>query len=103
MDDQETPAPERLTIDLTAVTDTDQLHATLRRALRFPGWTGRSWDAFHDVITDIIELPKEITFIGWRQLEERLPDDAAALRQILDRYEREHRDLPSRSRFHYLP
>jgi hypothetical protein len=55
------------------------------------------------VISGMIVVPKEVTLTGWRQLEQRLPRDAAVLRRILDRYERETRGLPAHSRFHFLP
>ncbi|MER6991322.1 barstar family protein [Saccharopolyspora hirsuta] len=45
-----------------------------------------NWDAFWDAITGLVELPDEITFIGWDSLEEKLPRDAEIMRRVLDRY-----------------
>ncbi|KAB1915215.1 barstar family protein [Micromonospora sp. AMSO31t] len=93
--DEDPAPPERLTIDLSGVYDADQLHTVLRRELRFPGWTSRTWSGFNDVIRTMVELPREITFTGWATLSERLPRDSRILRELFDDYQAAHRGEPA--------
>lgn len=44
---------ERFTIDCSAVTSKETLHAALAKALDFPAWYGGNLDALHDLLTDI--------------------------------------------------
>lgn len=76
---------QRMDIDLSAVTSTAELHATLRDALDFPDWYGANWDAFWDAITGLVEMPVQLQLHGWDGLATRLPRDAQLLRQCLEK------------------
>ncbi|GGK76448.1 barstar family protein [Mangrovihabitans endophyticus] len=80
--------PAGRTIDLRAVTTRDRLMDALRAGLEFPSWTGRNWDAVHDTITGIVEMPRRLTLLGWTRVAEALPRDARILREILDDFAR---------------
>ena len=43
-----------------------------------------NWNAFWDAITSLIEMPKTLRFVGWREIVERLPRDAEFMKQCLD-------------------
>ncbi|MFE6746326.1 CPCC family cysteine-rich protein [Kitasatospora purpeofusca] len=81
------PDPDRVVvIDVGAVRDDRDLHATLQRELGFPSFYGRNWSAFHDAVTGLVVLPAEIRFTRRHALERRAPHSAAALREQLTRY-----------------
>jgi RNAse (barnase) inhibitor barstar len=101
-EDDDPPVPLQVTIDLRPVNDIHQLHTVLRRELNFPSWTGRNWDAFNDVINGMIELPADVTLVGWSHLVTTLTQDARILRELLDRYEERHFGSPGwEARFRY--
>ena len=77
--------PALVTIDLSEINTPRQLHAALAAALGFPSFYGLNWDAFHDAITGLVDMPQQLQFMGWHVLEERLPRDAALLQRILAR------------------
>jgi ribonuclease inhibitor len=68
-----------VTIDVSGVQTTDELHALRARALEFPDFYGRNWSAFWDAITGLVELPKEIVIVGLGELRARLPEDHECL------------------------
>lgn len=74
-----------ITVDLSAVTSSRQLHLTLRDALGFPDWYGCNWDAFWDAISGLVSLPFHIQFVGWPVLCQRLPEDARLMKECLAR------------------
>ena len=78
-----------ITIDLSDIHSSRQLHAALAAALGFPAIYGMNWDAFWDAITGLVEMPQQLELRGWQGLEERLPRDAAILRRILARMAQE--------------
>lgn len=78
-------------INVSAVRDGSQLHATLSRSLDFPSFYGMNWAAFWDAITGLVDMPGHVRFVGWASLTEHIPDDAALLRASLDRYRRQYR------------
>jgi ribonuclease inhibitor len=75
---------EVVEIDLSAVTTAGELHSTLARALDFPSFYGRNWDAFWDAITGLVEMPRRLRLVGWSGLAARLPEDARLMRECLD-------------------
>lgn len=79
-------------VDLTGVTATAELHATLATALGFPDFYGGNWDAFWDAITGLVAMPETLRLVGWTVFATRLPDDAAMLRRLLDRMTLEYPD-----------
>ncbi len=72
-----------MTLDVSEVATSRQLHETLAEQLGFPDYYGHNWDAFWDVLHDV-EMPRHLVFSGWGALKERLPRDAALLRECLD-------------------
>jgi RNAse (barnase) inhibitor barstar len=60
-------------IDLSSVETEEQLHTLLSSALSFPVFYGNNWDAFWDSITGLVELPKNIEFMGSQRLQLALP------------------------------
>jgi RNAse (barnase) inhibitor barstar len=85
---------EVVAVDLSACRSGREVHEKLARALDFPDFYGRNWDAFWDAITGLVQMPKRLRVIGWAQLERRLPRDAELMRSCLDRMARE---------FHFAP
>ncbi|WP_159400280.1 barstar family protein [Streptomyces sp. XY431] len=47
-------------IDVGAVLDDRDLHATLQRELGLPSFYGGNWNAFRDAVTGLVVLPAEI-------------------------------------------
>lgn len=74
-----------LTIELTGVRSSRELHERLKTALQFPDFYGQNWDAFWDAITGLIEMPLHLRLHGWHELERLLPSEAELLRQSLTR------------------
>jgi RNAse (barnase) inhibitor barstar len=70
-------------IDLGAVATEDDLHTLLMQRLEFPHYYGKNWDAFWDVITEPERLPRTLTLRGWAAFEQRLPESAQHLRELL--------------------
>ncbi|MFI5493583.1 barstar family protein [Actinoplanes sp. NPDC051859] len=85
-EEEEMEVPEQICIDLHGVSSARQLHELLRKELQFPLWYGHNWDAFWDAIRGLVPLPKRITFIGWANLVEALPEDSRKLRELFDKY-----------------
>ncbi|MEV0193030.1 barstar family protein [Kitasatospora purpeofusca] len=86
-----------MVIDVGAVRDDRDLHATLQRELGSPSFCGRNWSAFHDAVTGPVGRPAEIRFTRRHALERRAPRSAAALRERLTR----HRETFGRCVVHY--
>ncbi|MFG2695789.1 barstar family protein [Kitasatospora sp. NPDC048407] len=70
-----------MVIDLGSVCNERDLHALVKRELGFPAFYGMNWDAFWDAITGLIEMPDELRFAYWAELELRVPQAASALRR----------------------
>ncbi len=79
----------RVTIDVSTVRTSKQLHLLLKDNLQFPDHYGENWDAFWDVITDEDGLPDIVEFVGWNLLSQRLPEDAGYLKSCLADYAKE--------------
>ncbi|MDA3642826.1 barstar family protein [Saccharopolyspora indica] len=85
MSEQAGPGTSMIVV-LSEVETPGQLHLVLKRSFGFPHMYGMNWDAFWDAITGLVELPDEIAFTGWARLAEKLPRDAAIMREILAGY-----------------
>ena len=81
--------PAHVAIDLRSITTAPQLHAALAAALDFPSMYGMNWDAFHDAIMGLVEMPQQLELVGWPALQPRLPRDAALLQRCLARMAQE--------------
>ena len=73
-----------VSVDVSEIGSIDHLHEVLFRALEFPGWYGRNWDAFWDAITGLVEMPEQLQLIGWGMFAERFPRDARIMKECLD-------------------
>jgi ribonuclease inhibitor len=51
-------------IDRAEITWLDKLHDTLARALEFPDFYGKNWNAFWDAITSLIPMPRHLRFVA---------------------------------------
>ncbi|NVI81586.1 barstar family protein [Janthinobacterium sp. BJB401] len=84
----------RVTIDLSDINTPRQLHAALAAALDFPSFYGMNWDAFHDAITGLVDMPQQLELRGWPAFAARLPGEAAILERILARMAQ---DMPAQA------
>jgi ribonuclease inhibitor len=75
---------EQVTIDLSAVTTSDELHALLTRSLDFPDFYGNNWSAFWDAITGLVPMPRRMQVVGWSEFAARMPDESRQLRSCLE-------------------
>ena len=73
-------------IDVSAVHSPQQLHLILADKLGFPNYYGMTWDAFDECFGDpeSAPMPDVLRIVGWQLLSERLPRDAALLRQCIE-------------------
>ncbi len=83
-------------IDVSTVSTSEELHATLAKCLRFPEWYGANWDAFWDAITGLVEMPISLHLIGWDELSQRLPREAMLLQECLLEMSTEYPELASK-------
>lgn len=70
-----------VTIDVSKIKTAQELHLLLKDKLDFPAYYGENWNAFWDCITEC--MPDKLLFIGWVQLENRLPKDTSILKNCL--------------------
>ena len=73
-------------IDLTSVSDKDQLLGKLASVLAFPQWFGHNWDALEDCLTDLSWRARDrqvLLIEGFENLRVRRPDDFGVLMDIL--------------------
>ncbi|WP_035817764.1 barstar family protein [Janthinobacterium sp. RA13] len=83
-----------VTIDMSDINTPRQLHAALAAALGFPSFYGMNWDAFHDAITGLVDMPQQLELRGWPAFAARLPGEAAILQRILARMAQ---DMPAQA------
>nr|WP_314632724.1 barstar family protein [uncultured Janthinobacterium sp.] len=83
-----------VTIDLSDINTPRQLHAALAAALGFPSFYGMNWDAFHDAITGLVDMPQQLELRCWPAFAARLPGEAAILQRILARMAQ---DMPAQA------
>jgi ribonuclease inhibitor len=67
---------DELEIDVSSVVTRGELHELLARALGFPDYYGRNWDAFDECIREV-EIPASVRILGVESLQQRLPREAA--------------------------
>jgi len=71
-------------IDLSTATTREEVHERIARALNFPDYYGKNWDAFDECIAELENAPRRIRFTGIINLEDRLPREVALLRTCLN-------------------
>ena len=77
-------------LDLTGCEYQYDMHEKIKVAFDFPDWYGMNWNAFWDTITGLVELPKQLVFIGWNNISKKLPEEAQILKYYLDEYEKNY-------------
>ncbi|QHZ46558.1 barstar family protein [Bacillus sp. NSP9.1] len=90
MDSLHEERKEKITLDVSNIQDSNELHNTLKENFEFPDFYGMNWDAFWDAITGLVELPKTIIFEGWDNIEEKLPTDSQTLVNIFKEFNEEY-------------
>jgi len=81
-----------VTIDVSSIQSNKELHNILKDKLKFPEGYDANWDAFWETITGSVELPKQILFIGWTELEKKLPEDSKIIKDYLLEHNQEFPD-----------
>ncbi|WP_286164005.1 barstar family protein [Bacillus sp. AFS088145] len=81
-----------ITIDVSLINNSHELHQVLKEKLSFPDTYSEGWDDFWDIITCQVELPKKLQFIGWSELERKLPDDSKIMIEYLLEHNQEFPD-----------
>lgn len=72
----------KITIDCLKISDKEELHDTLAKALNFPDWYGKNLDALYDCLTSIFE-EITITIENFSVLEKNLGSYAAAFMKVM--------------------
>ncbi|RNB89619.1 barnase inhibitor [Brevibacillus fluminis] len=75
-----------ITIDVSGVRSKEELHLVLKSSLKFPDFYGMNLSAFWDAITGLVEMPSNLTFLGWNTLKELLPDVAQSIEKTFEDY-----------------
>lgn len=73
-------------IDLSGVSDKEQLLMRVASALEFPRWFGRNWDALEDCLGDLAWRANDghvLIIEGFEVMRARQPDDFGVLLDIL--------------------
>ncbi|MEH7349088.1 barstar family protein [Gottfriedia acidiceleris] len=70
-------------INVSNVRTTKELHSLLKKKLEFPDYYSEDWDSFWENISGVVELPNKIRFVGWSELEIRLPEDSNIMKEYL--------------------
>lgn len=81
-----------ITIDVSLIKNSHELHLVLKEKLAFPDTYREEWDDFWDIITCQVELPKKLQFIGWSELERKLPEDSKIMIEYLLEHNQEFPD-----------
>lgn len=76
---------DRAEIDCSLISSRSELIGSIKQALQYPSFCGNNWDAIEDLMYDIV-FPQKLIFINWREMEKKLPQDAAVLQAILSRH-----------------
>lgn len=79
---------DEVSINCDKISKQSELICSVKKALEYPQFCGNNWDAIRDLIFDII-LPEKFIFYNWDAMEEKLPEDTAILKSILDKIREE--------------
>lgn len=80
---------KEISIDLTSVTSSVELHEVLKQKLQFPGFYGCNWNAFWDSITGLVEMPDKLEISGLDHVRKVLPEDTSLLLECLEDYNKQ--------------
>ncbi|MFD4705515.1 barstar family protein [Gottfriedia sp. NPDC058432] len=81
-----------ITIDVSLINNSHELHQVLKEKLSFPDNYSEDWDDFWAIIACQVELPKKLQFIGWSELERKLPEDSKIMIEYLLEHNQEFPD-----------
>ena len=89
---------DTLTVDLSGVKTTEQLHEELKNAFELPEYYGGNLDALHDCLTDIAMKATEadpitVTFAGYKKAKRALGSDFHNFRNVLNDVSEEYPDF----------
>jgi len=84
------PKKELVSIDVSRIGVSKDIHIMLSRELDFPDFYGSNWNAFWDAITGLVKMPRKLRLSGWRVFRERFPEEAVRLRGLLEEYKRSY-------------
>lgn len=76
-------------IDMGQIVSNNHMHQLFWEKLRFPEFYGENWDALWDGITGLVEMPKKLVLYNWEIFENKLPEDAKKLRNIVSDFNNE--------------
>ena len=79
-------------INLQSISSIGELHKKLSLTLKFPDFYGMNWDAFWDAITGLVEMPKILKIIGWKEFSVQFPEDSMILKNISQDFNRQFFD-----------
>ena len=74
---------EKYIIDFTNVKYYLEMHYVIKEALDWPDYYGRNWDAFWDLLTNMVGRPIYIEIIGIENIEKRFDNTAFKMIEIL--------------------
>jgi RNAse (barnase) inhibitor barstar len=77
---------DRYVIDFTDIQNYFDIHRIIAEALDFPEWYGCNWDAFWDLITDMIGEPLHIEILGLGNLKRIHEPEVDIMMNILKRF-----------------
>lgn len=81
---------DKLILDVSAIQNSTDFHYLLQKKLELPDFYGMNWDAFWDAITGLIELPENLIFEGWHNIEKKLPKDSQILINLLNEFNEQY-------------
>ena len=79
-----------VTIDFTGITSEAEVHELFAKALSFPEFYGRNWDAFWDVLVGFGCFPPQLILQNTKHLSQAVPRAFERLRSLLDECSREY-------------
>ncbi|SFM37243.1 barstar family protein [Marinobacter zhejiangensis] len=80
-------------INIESIRTEKVLHEALANSLGFPDFYGKNWAAFWDSITALVDMPRELEFVGTAHLRAVLPEAYQQLRHCLEELNQQYPDL----------
>ena len=77
---------EEYVLDFSQTKSVWQMHEILREAFDWPESYGYNWDAFWDLLTELLTRPLWIKVLGWEKLSKYLEKDWEAFSEILGEF-----------------
>lgn len=74
-----------ITIDCSDIDTPLKLINAVKKALQYPSFCGKNWDAIEDLLDDVI-LPQKLCFSNWEEILRKIPQDADILSELLEKH-----------------